>query len=143
MQAQEPKSPEEEPISLTPEPEEAEADLPFLKQEPGLEEEEPEPISLVETAESAAGGLRAIGAASRKLGEHKKDFRRALNVNGTGATRFRLFHSKISVPSLEHMEQQINEWLDGSQIEVKHIGHVIGTMEGKRAEPNLIVLAWY
>jgi len=64
-------------------------------------------------------------------------------VTGQGATRCRIFHSKIAAAPLENMEQAINEWLDSEKIEVKNVGHVIGTMEGKRPEPNVIVMVWY
>ena len=70
-------------------------------------------------------------------------FKRPLNADGSGATRCRLFHSKIAVASLEFMEHQINEWLDAEKIEIKHVSQIIGTMEGKRPEPNLMVIVWY
>lgn len=113
--------PEEEPISL---------------------DGDEEPISLVESSDdSAAEGLalKTIGAAN--VTETK--FTRPLNADGSGATRFRIFHSKISLAPLENLEHSINEWIDGDKIEVKHVGQLIGTMEGKRPEPNLLVLVWY
>jgi hypothetical protein len=66
-----------------------------------------------------------------------------LNVDGSGATRCKLFHSKISDGPLEHMQQVINGWLDSEKIEVKFVTQSIGVMEGKHAEPNVIVLVWY
>jgi len=118
-----------------------------------LEDDEPislagddeEPISLVDSSEESGfvpGGVKAFGVAGGDLAE-KKEYRRALNADGSGATRFRVFHSKIAIASLEFMENQINDWIDGDQIEVKQVGHVIGTMEGKRPEPNLLVMVWY
>ena len=113
------------------------------------EDEEPislmgddEPISLVETEGAGAGSVRAIGRAAVEA-EKRHEFKRALNVTGQGATRCRIFHSKIAAGSLDYMEGQVNEWLDGENIEVKHVGHVIGTMEGKTPEPNVIVIIWY
>ncbi|MFW6132367.1 MAG: hypothetical protein ACOC8F_00615 [Planctomycetota bacterium] len=109
-------------------------------------DEDDEPISLVEEGESEAssGGVRAFGAAAAVTKtQKKKQFQRPLNVTGRGATRCRLFHSKIAQAPLEHLEESINEWLDSDEIEVKHVGHVIGTMEGKRPEPNLVVMVWY
>jgi len=41
------------------------------------------------------------------------------------------------------MIDQINEWLDENEVEIKFIGQVVGTMEGKTPEPNLIVTIWY
>lgn len=103
-----------------------------------------EPISLVDSEDSSdfkPGGIKMIGAAAEEA--HEEVFKRALNVNGSGATRCRLFHSKISVASLEFMQHQINEWLDNNEIEIKQVGHLVGTMEGKRPEPNLLVMVWY
>ena len=125
------------PLSLEPDDEdgdEPQADKP--------DAEEDEPIRLVDSEGEPSSQLRAFGAAAL-AGGHEEKFSRPLNVTGQGATRCRLFHSKISLTPLEHMEQTINEWLDSEKIEVKHVGHIIGTMEGKRPEPNLVVMVWY
>ena len=109
-----------------------------------LEGGEEEPIKLVEPegpTEFQPGGVKAFGVDDAK--QKAKAYKRPLNVNGAGATRCRLFHSKIALSSLEYMEEQINDWLDSEKIEVKHVGHVIGIMEGKRPEPNLLVMVWY
>lgn len=110
--------------------------------------EDDEPIALVditegETQTEAAGFKRKIaGAAARGL-THKAEFKREMNLTGKGATRVRLFYSKIADGPLLHMETMINDWIDEEGIEVKHVGQVIGTLEGKRAEPNLIIMIWY
>ena len=104
--------------------------------------DEPEPIRLVDTDEGHAAALKAFGAATAAAGK-KAEFHRPLNLPGTGATRCRIFSSKIQYLSLEYMENQINAWIDGEKIEVKHVGHVIGIMEGKRPEPNVIVMVWF
>lgn len=121
-------SPEEEPISL--------------------DDSSEEMIRLDDTPEApgdAAGkpaGLRAFGRTAAKT-DGRPELKRELNNNGEGATRCRIFFSKIAVSSLQHMENQINEWLDESCYEVKHVGHSIGVMEGKTQEPNLILCVWY
>ena len=102
-----------------------------------------DPIALVEDFDEAAPTKRKAFGAGAGSNQHKEDFKRDVNLDGTGATRCRLFTSKISLGSLTHMEEMVNEWLDGENIEIKHVGHVIGTMEGKRAEDNLMVLVWY
>ena len=107
--------------------------------------EEDETITLVDDADVSSPTTsvkRISGAAARGL-EHKLQFDRPLNLTGKGATRCRLFTSKISEGPLLHMENTVNEWLDKEEIEIKHVGHVIGTLEGKRAEPNLLVMVWY
>ena len=96
----------------------------------------------------ADGGITCPGDVGKAFGagggsQHKEDFTRGMNLDGTGATRCRLFTSKIGLGPLTHMEEMINEWLDSENIEIKHVGHVIGTMEGKRAEDNVLVLVWY
>ncbi len=124
--------PDEEPIRL-------DADEKPLKLEG-----DNEPIRLVEPEGSedlGEGGLKTFGVAAEA--EEKTEYKRSLNVNGAGATRYRLFHSKIALSPLENMQRQINEWLDSDEIEVKQVGHLIGTMEGKRPEPNLLVMIWY
>jgi hypothetical protein len=110
-----------------------------------------EPIHLEED-ESPLGGqatgthteMKAFGGGGHGLGvKAGGQFKRTLNVNGQGATRCRVFHSKIAPPSLEFMENQINQWVDGEQIEIKQVSQVIGIMEGKTPVPNLIVMVWY
>jgi hypothetical protein len=113
--------------------------------------EDDEAIELVEPEgptrhDQELGGVKTFGAhaAPRGFGlDQARKFKRPLNVNGAGATRCRLFHSKIALASLQNMESQVNDWLDGEKIEVKQVGHLIGTMEGKRPEPNLLVMVWY
>ena len=98
-----------------------------------------EPISLVEGT-GGVSKLRAMGAAAI---EKRAEFKRPVNLNGAGATRCKMFRTKLTIASLEALEGQINEWLDGEEIEVKHISQVIGTVQGKMAEPNLIMTVWY
>ena len=134
--------PDDEPISLDDDDDEP-ISLDDGPASPADDEEES--IKLVESDEGSEltpGALKTFGAAAMG-GTREREFQRPLNVDGAGATRCRLFHSKIAVASLEYMESQINEWIDGEKIEVKQVGHIIGTMEGKRPEPNLLVMIWY
>ncbi|MCY2924098.1 MAG: molybdopterin-dependent oxidoreductase, partial [Planctomycetota bacterium] len=73
----------------------------------------------------------------------KADFKRPLNLNGAGATRMRLFSSKLSGTSLAAMERQINEWLDTEKVEIKAVSSEIGAMQDKTKEDNLILCVWY
>ena len=130
-----PPDDDDAPISLTPEP--AKAPAPTS----AAEADEDEPISLVES--TSTGQVRQ----ATRLGEQirgQKDLSRSLNVTGTGAIRCRVFHSKISDTSLKGLEDQINDWLDANpDIEVKHVGHNIGSMQGKVTEDNLVVTVWF
>ncbi len=104
---------------------------------------EEEPIS-IEGGDEGVTAVRAIGAArSAGAAQSKSTFKRPLNVNGQGATRCRVFRSRIAAAALDFMENQVNQWLDSEKIEIKHVGHVIGVMEGKTPEPNVIVMVWY
>jgi len=125
-------SDEEETIPL-----EADDDKPLP-----LEDDEPLTIEAGPAAAEGPTKIQAFGAFAAGA-ETKQAFKRPLNLTGAGATRVRLFHSKIALTPLDHMIQTINEWLDGEQIEVKCIHQVIGTMEGKRPEPNVIITVWY
>lgn len=104
------------------------------------------PISIEGGEGLASGsGVRAIGSAAARgpgLGA-KSSYKRPLNITGQGATRCRMFRSRIAAAALEHMEGQINQWLDSENIEVKQVGHLVGTVEGKTPEPNVIVMVWY
>jgi len=133
---------EPEPLSLEPAAEPvpiSPGDIPAA-----AEDDVDEPISLVETeGEDGVSKIRAAGARS-PLDRGKQEYARSLNKTGTGATRCRMFHSRIALAPLEHMQSSINEWLDSDEnLDVKHVGHIIGIMEGKSPEPNLIVIAWY
>jgi hypothetical protein len=130
--------PDDEPISLDDEP---------IKLDEGASKPlagEDEPISLVDSDDAGHFAGPAVKTFGVDAGPGAQiQFKRALNADGSGATRCRLFHSKIAVASLEFMEHQINEWLDSEKLEVKHVSQIIGTMEGKRPEPNLMVIVWY
>jgi len=85
--------------------------------------------------------VRAIKT-SLDIGKRTKFKRTPINT-GTGAVRCRMFHCKVAESSMEHMENQINMWLDDEEIDVKHIGHMVGLLEGKHTEPNIVVMIWY
>jgi hypothetical protein len=135
----------DEPLAMADEEEEeielAEGDKTDAKEA----DEEDETISLIDDEELGQSQVRAFGGAASKMGAgHKADFQRDLNTTGQGATRCRIFHSKLAATSLEYMEKQINDWIDSDPtIDVKQVGHTIGVMTGKTAETSLIVTVWY
>lgn len=137
MSQENPTPADDEPISLESE------DEPLVVETAPTEEDEP--LGLIEEGEMSIKPqrMRAFGSGISPLDENKIEFKRPVNMDGTGATRCRIFHAKITDSSLEHMESQINSWLDSNEIEVKHVGHTIGVMEGKRSEPNMLVMVWY
>jgi len=122
-----------------------------------------EPIALVEephiigggsgdsTASGSGAGMPAIrpgGSAVRAIKstleiDKRKQFKRTPVNTGSGAVRCRIFHCKVAESSMENMENQINAWLDDADIDIKHVGHIVGALEGKHTEPNIIVMVWY
>lgn len=126
-------------------PEPIQIDPQELEPEPVPVPVDEEPLSLVDMDEPTDGksGVKMLGAASMGAAHKATQFKRQPNVNGQGAVRCRIFHSRIAAAPLEYMEHQINEWIDNANIEIKQVGHVIGTMEGKTPEPNMIVMVWY
>jgi hypothetical protein len=103
------------------------------------------PIQMDGFDDDAPTQRRAFGGtAASATGAHTKtEFNRALNADGTGATRCKFFRSKISDGPLDHVEVLINEWADENEVEIKFVTQTIGVMEGKRAEPNLLIFVWY
>ena len=92
-----------------------------------------EPLSLEDGDEDGMSKIHARGGSP--LADDKREFARPLNVNGAGATRCKVFHSRIAEAPLARLQNVINEWLDSDKIEVKHVGHLIGILEGKNPEP--------
>jgi hypothetical protein len=112
-------------------------------------EEELDPIALDEESDLSSTGTRIHGFTEATLGKRDarddSQYKRPLNQTGTGATRCRLFHSKLSDGAVTFMADTINEWLDDHpDIFVKHITSTIGMFEGKvHQEPNLILTVFY
>jgi hypothetical protein len=151
--AEQNESPQSEPVPVSPEPvpvspepislEPAGEPVPVKPEGVDSGADLDEPISLVESeGEEGMSKIHARRAGS-PLDQTKLDFKRRVNINGTGAIRCRIFHARIAEAPLGHMQNTINEWLDANEIEVKHVGHLIGIMEGKTPEPNLIAMVWY
>jgi hypothetical protein len=109
-----------------------------------LEPDESLPLEDSSAAPAGTSRIQAFGrGAAAGAMRGGQTLTRAVNLTGAGATRCRLFHTKITVAAMEHMVSQINEWLDTNQFEVKHVDEVVGVLEGKTPEPNLIVTVWY
>jgi hypothetical protein len=134
-------APEEERILLDVD-DEPEEDAPPIQIEGGDLYEETEGVGAkVETSSKihAFGVKEGIGGKSE---EHA--YKRSLNVTGRGATRVRTFHTKLSDTAMNYLDGLINDWMDEhSDIEVKFSNTTVGVVEGKRAEPHLIITVWY
>jgi hypothetical protein len=71
-------------------------------------------------------------------------FKRPLLHGTRVATRCRTFHCKLTDASFANLNEQINEWVDEHEdIEIKFALSNIGVVEGKHADPHLIVTVFY
>ena len=113
-----------------------------------------EPLSLVTEEPPAPGaaagapaptkihGISSVAGISAHLSQHT--YKRATNVNKSGAIRTRTFHCRLSEQGVEYLDQTINDWLEAHpEIEVKFTQSTVGMWDGKLKEPTLIVNVWY
>ncbi len=143
MAEQNPNVSQSQPTPMEPQPVEQEPKPVPIEIEPLPIKPTPEeemPITLVD---SEFQGPSKVHAVAKGMQVEKHDFQRPLNVTGTGATRVRIFHSRIAIAPMEMMEKAINSWIDAEEIEIKHVGQLVGTLEGKNPEPNIITMVWY
>ena len=83
--------------------------------------------------------IRAFG--SRK--PHEDNWNRTPNVTGSGAIHVKTFVTKLRLDAIEHLDQQINEWLDNHpEYEVKFVSQSVGKLVGKNTEDALFVSVW-
>jgi len=70
--------------------------------------------------------------------------RRELLRDVPNATRCRVFHCKLADAAMNYMCDQINEWADANdEVQIKFATSCIGVVEGKHADPHLIVTVFY
>lgn len=78
---------------------------------------------------------------SLAIAEHR--WRRSTHKDGSGAVRMKTFVAKLRPEAIEHMDEQINQWLDThGDYEVKLVTSSIGTLTGKNAEEAMFVTVW-
>jgi hypothetical protein len=90
---------------------------------------------------TADSGGRA-GPAVRPLDGKRQ---RPLEPSSPHATRCRTFQCKLNGPSLAHLNEMINEWVDAhDDVVIKFATNCIGMVEGKSSsDPNLFVTVFY
>lgn len=103
--------------------------------------------STIISAIGGAGGPGSPASAGGAIGAARWDethFKRPLNPASAGATRCRVFHSKLNDGAIAFMTEQVNHWLDENKdVTVKFSTSTIGVFEGKHADPNLILTVFY
>jgi len=82
----------------------------------------------------------------RSFDQHRRqqeNWKRSTNVTGQGATHMRTFISKLRLDAIEHLDEQINQWLDQHpDYEVKFVTTTVGTLIGKLKEEALFMNVW-
>jgi len=119
--------------------------IPIDNVEPEPEEEvqndELEPIDLAETDSTTTNAKKIRAFDSHKA--HHELWQRQPVVTGTGASHVRTFVSKLRLDAIEHLDQQVNEWLDAHpEYEVKYVSTCVGTLVGKVPEPAIFMSVW-
>jgi hypothetical protein len=103
------------------------------------EEEAPPPDGMSKIRAFGQGGI-----AGAKAAHDTSHLHRGVLESAQVATRCRTFHAKLNDASLSYLDNLINEWVDtNSDIGIKFATSTIGIVEGKHAEPHLIVTLFY
>jgi len=104
------------------------------------------PIELDATLEDEGAEGTQSGRTIQTFGpavKHEDKWHRTPNTPGTGAIHVKTFVTKLRLDAVEHMDQQINEWLDAHpQYEVKFVTESVGKLIGKNVEEALFVSVW-
>ena len=59
-------------------------------------------------------------------------------------TRIRTFFTKLHVGAVKFMDDQVADWLEKNpDIYIKKVNVVVGELQGKKTEPNVIITVWY
>lgn len=96
-------------------------------------------IELDETEELSGREIRSFDTRRR----HQEKWQRKPNTTGRGAIHVRTFVSKLRLDAIEHMDEQINQWLDQNpEYEVKMVCSTIGILTGKLREEALFMSVW-
>jgi hypothetical protein len=107
------------------------------------------PIALVGEDElsgpdGAGAELHGFSGAEMTAQRTEERYRRPLLKDSPCATRCRTFHCKMTDASFKNLNEQINEWIDASdEIEIKFAVSNIGVVEGKHADPHLVITVFY
>lgn len=60
------------------------------------------------------------------------------------ATRAKTFHCRLTDASMAHLDEMINEWADAREdVKIKFATSTVGVVEGKHADPHLVVTVFY
>ncbi len=98
-----------------------------------------EGIELSDDEPPSGREIRTFGPTQR----HEEQWNRTPNTTGQGAIHVRTFVAKLRLDAIEHMDQQVNEWLDANpQYEVKFVTSAVGELLGKTKEAAVFLSVW-
>ncbi len=87
----------------------------------------------------AADMIRTFGSARREASRWK----RKPQKSPTGASHMKTFVSKLRLDAIDHMDNQVNEWLDEHpDYDIKFVTATVGTLVGKTSEQALFLNVW-
>jgi len=74
---------------------------------------------------------------------HEDHWNRKPNLTGQGAIHVKTFVAKLRLDAVEHLDEQVNEWLDAHpEYEVKFVTTTVGQLVGKTTEDALFMSVW-
>ncbi len=107
---------------------------------PLAEPDIPPPMELAEPRPEHESKIRAFQSDRQR---HQDQWTRTPNITGHGAIHVKTFVAKLRPDAIEHLDHQINEWLDSNpEYEVKFVTTNVGELMAKMKEPALIVNVW-
>ncbi|MFA9477444.1 hypothetical protein ACERK3_03960 [Phycisphaerales bacterium AB-hyl4] len=105
--------------------------------------DELQPIDIDAASEPAPPGRsRRIQTFDTRV-PHEDNWQRQPNITGKGAIHVKTFVAKLRLDAVEHMDEQINHWLDAHpEYEVKFVTTSVGKLIGKMTEDAMFVSVW-
>ncbi|MEM6392362.1 MAG: hypothetical protein AAF797_06275 [Planctomycetota bacterium] len=74
---------------------------------------------------------------------HEDHWTRTPNLTGKGAIHVKTFVSKLRLDAIDHLDEQVNEWLDlHPEYEVKFVTTTVGKLVGKIPEQAIFMNVW-
>jgi len=117
--------------------------LPMPKDDEDDDLEDLAPIEVEDLESPGDPGSTKIQQFGGQRMPHEEHWDRKPNTTGTGAIHVKTFVTKLRLDAIEHLDQQVNEWLDAHpEYEVKFVTTTVGTLVGKNSEEALFMNVW-
>ncbi len=99
------------------------------------------PLELDESSSNVVGSTKIRTFETRK--PHEDHWKRTPNVTGSGAIHVKTFVTKLRLDAVQHLDDQVNEWLDNHpEYEVKFVSQSVGRLMGKNTEDAMFLSVW-